>query len=148
MEYRYTECGLDNVIIEGMEVVIDDAGEETYTIPYINELHRIIAHAIIVHEHGISGKELRFLRTEMGITQEEMATLLHAGRVSVSRWERGESPMDSQTEFMIRVLAAEKLGIDPQLSAAEMSRRCVWSAKDQPIRIDGSDPMHYRPMAA
>ncbi len=148
MGYRYTECGLDNVILEGMLIEADDSGEETYTIPNVNELHRMIAHAVITQKHGMSGRELRFIRTEMGITQEELAALLHATRVSVSRWEREENPMDSQTEFMVRILAAENLKIDIGLSTRELASRCVGSTQVQDIRIDGSDPNEYRKIAA
>ena len=31
--YHYAECGLDNVFIEGMNAVEDDAGEKTVTNP-------------------------------------------------------------------------------------------------------------------
>jgi DNA-binding transcriptional regulator YiaG len=148
MEYRYAESGLDNVIIAGIDVLIDDAGEEVCSIPNINGLHKAIAHAIIAHAHGISGKELRFLRTEMGYTQDELADKLHVTRLSISRWERGEVQMDSQTEFMIRMLAAEKLHIDAQLSAEEIAKRCVWKAEVQQIKIDGTDPINYKPLAA
>jgi DNA-binding transcriptional regulator YiaG len=148
MEYRYTECGLDNVVIEGMDVMVDHAGDETSAIPNINGLHRVIAQAIITHEHGISGKELRFLRTEMGLTQDEMGRLLHVTRLTISRWERAEVPIDNQAEFMIRLLAAEKLEIIPYMTVEEVSRRCVWSAKVQPIRIDGSNPKNYHSLAA
>ncbi len=37
--HHYTECGLQNVFIEGLTPVIDDDGDEIITIPAINELH-------------------------------------------------------------------------------------------------------------
>jgi DNA-binding transcriptional regulator YiaG len=148
MEYRYSESGLDNVIIAGIDVVTDDLGDEVFSILNVNGLHKAIAHAIIAHAHGISGKELRFLRTEMGYTQDELADKLHVTRLSISRWERGEVQMDSQTEFMVRVLSAEKLHIDARLSAEEIAKRCVWKAEIQQIKIDGTDPNSYKLMAA
>ena len=41
--YRYTECGLDNVFIEGIKPVVDDDKQETITIPNVRGLHRAIA---------------------------------------------------------------------------------------------------------
>ena len=42
-EYRYTECGLDNVLIVGVSFISDDAGEECIDIPNVHDLHRAIA---------------------------------------------------------------------------------------------------------
>ena len=71
--YMYTACGLDDVIIEGLEPEVDDAGEKTYRLPNAIGLHRVIAHSLVVRSHGLSPKELEFLRTEMGLTQAELA---------------------------------------------------------------------------
>ena len=69
--YQYTACGLDNVYLEKMNVVQDDAGEKF--IPAIGELHRVIAEGIITAP-SMTGKEIRFLRTEMGQNQDELAS--------------------------------------------------------------------------
>ena len=147
--YRYTECGLDNVFIEGVDVVQDDHGETVYRIPNVLGLHGTIAHAIIGRRgQAMSGPELRFLRSEMGLTQEEMAKLLQCGRVTVGRWERGESAIDPNAEIVARLLAAERLGVGPDMTVEEMSRNAEWRAQVTEIRIDGSDPKRYRPIAA
>lgn len=147
-EYRYTECGLNNVIIRGAETAIDDDGEEMYTIPNINGLHRVIAHSIITREHGIAPEELRFLRTEMGLTQAELAELVKKDHQTVGRWERGETPIDQNAELVVRMVAAERLAIAPQVSVEDLARRCVPTAHATLIAIDGSDPQHYRQLAA
>lgn len=146
--YQYTESGLDNVLIHNMEVVVDDAGEEVYDLPNVVGLHKLIAHCIVTGPSGITPKELRFLRTEMGLTQGELAQLVKKEHLTIGRWERGERPIDANAEFVIRVLAVEKLGLDDGVSAEEMARSCVPSAEFRIIRIDGSDPAHYRPLAA
>ena len=33
IDYRYDECGLDNVILSGLTVVKDDDGDDVITIP-------------------------------------------------------------------------------------------------------------------
>ncbi len=147
-DYRYRECGLDNVIIRDMQVIVDDAGEEVYGIPNVTGLHKVIAHCIITREHGIMPQELRFLRTEMGLTQAEMALRVKKDHQTIGRWERGEKPIDQNAELVIRMVAAERLGIDPKISTEEMVRRCVPSAGFEMIEIDGSNPNEYRPLAA
>lgn len=133
--HHYTECGLQNVFIDGLEIVVDDEGDDIITIPAVNELHRVIALGIVSHEHGISGDELRFLRTEMGYTQAELAAVVHHDKQSVGRWERGEFDIDSSAETIIRRLAIEKLNLDAEEGVDELSRKSVPTVKTQPINI-------------
>ena len=148
MSYHYVECGLDNVMIENMAPCIDDVGEEVYFIPNILGLHKVIAHGIITHAVGMSPKELRFLRTEMGMTQAELAKVVKKDHQTIGRWERGETPLDQNAEAVIRAIAAQRLGIDPDLSMEEIAERCVPSAEMTRILIDGSDPSDYKLKAA
>jgi DNA-binding transcriptional regulator YiaG len=137
--HHYTECGLDNVYIDGLEYVVDDAGDEIITIPAINELHRIIALGIVSHSHGMSGAELRFLRTEMGYSRAELAALVHHEKQAIGRWERAEYDIDSLAEAVIRRLAVEKLCLDVSEGIDDLSRRSVPSVKTQPINIRKSN---------
>jgi DNA-binding transcriptional regulator YiaG len=146
MEYKYTESGLDNVIIRNMPVITDDAGEQVYRIPNVVGLHKLIAHCVITHQHGISPKELRFLRTEMGMTQGELGQIVKKDHQTVGRWERGETPIDENAELIVRMIACEKLDIDPKIGVTEMAKRCVPTAEIQIIEIDGTDPERYQPV--
>jgi|SRR5208337_3886222 len=146
MDYKYTECGLDNVVIKNMPSVVDDAGEEVYEIRNVVGLHRVIAACIIRHPHGISPKELRFLRTEMGMTQAELAEIVKKDHQTVGRWERGEKPIDQNAEALIRLLAAEKLDLPREGTVEDLAKRCVPTAEVQVITIDGEDPRNYRPL--
>ena len=143
-EFRYSASGLDNVIISNMEVVVDDAGEEVYAIPNIVGLHKMIAYAIIRKKHGLTPAELKFLRTEMGLTQAQLAQIVKLDHQTIGRWERGETPIDQNAEFVIRMVATEALEIDAKLSLREMAERCVPSAMLELIEIDGSNPGEYR----
>lgn len=148
--HHYTECGLNNVFIDGLETFRDDDGEEVITIPAINELHHVIALGIVSHEHGISGDELRFLRTEMGFTQAELGALVHRDKQSVGRWERGEIEIDGAAETIIRRLAIENLDLQTEVEMEDLSRRSVPTAKSQPINIQMSngDSPEYTLIAA
>ena len=147
-EYKYTECGLENIVLVNMNVITDDAGEELYSIPNVLGLHKVITHCIITRSYGISPAELRFLRTEMGLTQEELAEIIKKDHQTVGRWERSECPIDQNAEMVIRLVAAERLNIDPQMSTEELVKRCVPSARLEKIVIDGRDPKNYTPLAA
>ena len=134
-QYRYTECGMDNVLIRGIGIEVDVDGDEVITIPAVNELHRVIAEGIVRHEHGMSGEELRFLRTEMGMTQAELARLVHRDKQSVGRWERNEKDLDSASETVIRRQAIKLLGLDVALGIGELSQRSVPASGVRPIDI-------------
>ena len=142
--YRYTESGLDSVLIEGAHIVHDDAGERCMTIPNVNGLHKAIAHGVITRQGSMTGRELRFLRTELGMTQAELGEMLHCAPLTVSRWERNETAIDSNAEALIRLHAAHELGIDKVLNVRDTAGWCVAVADAPPIVIDGSDPSHYR----
>lgn len=148
MEYLYLESGLDNVIIEGIGVVVDDAGEESVTIPNINGLHRAIALAILRKHSAVSGKELRFLRTEIGLTQAELAGIVHKEPLTISRWERGEQTIEPNAEAVLRLYAAKKLELDLGADIDVISGWCITRAETPPLRIDGTSPGHYVPIAA
>ena len=144
--YRYTECGLPDVWIECL-CLEDDAGEEIVRIPNIGILHKLISTEIVTSEGTLTGPELRYLRTEMGLTQSQLAELVHRERLTVSRWERGENTLDGATEAYIRILASSKLGLD-RIDPEEVSGWCRLTLDNKKsIRIDATDPENYRLVA-
>lgn len=146
--YHYTECGLDNVFIEGIKMVEDHAGEANVTVLAIGLLHQVIAESIVRLPSKMSGKELRFLRTEMGLTQEKLADILKVTLLTISRWEREETSIKDTAEMLIRLMAVERLDLNVALNVDEVSAKVTLSPKKDPIRIDGSDPKHYHLLAA
>ena len=133
--HHYIESGLSNVYIAGIAIGVDEDGDEVLRIPAINELHRVIATGIVGHAKGISGAELRFLRTEMGLTQAELAATVHRDKQSIGRWERGEIGIDGPAEALVRRLAIEKLALPVDTGIDELSRRSVPADRAQPINI-------------
>lgn len=138
--YHYVECGLPNVYIEGLPPVVDDDGDEVVEIPFIAALHAEIARGIVMHKGNMSGKELRFLRTEMGLTQAGLATVVGVAPLTLGRWERDENPMDQSAETLIRKLAIERLLKPFDTSVEELAQKV---ASDDPhngpmtIRAEG-----------
>lgn len=107
--YHYAECGLDHVFIAEGVIEKDDVGDRTFRFPAINRLHKAIAEAIIESDGLLDGKEIRFLRTEMGMTQSELAKLLDRNSQTVARWEKGEKDVDRAQDTLIRQLSAERI---------------------------------------
>ena len=144
--YRYTECGLPDVWIEGLHSE-DDAGEETVRIANVRSLHRLIAKGIVTSAGRLTGAELRYLRSEMGLTQAHLAKLVHRRPLTVSRWEKGQSLLEGATDAFIRILASRKLGLD-EIDPEEVSGWCMSiTGEKEPIRLDATDPQNYRLVA-
>jgi len=141
--YQYLESGLDNVWIEGVQPITDDAGEVCHGFDNPKGLHRAIAQ-VIVSKSGLSGRELKFLRSELGLTQDQLADVLHNSSLTVSRWERGTHPIDPNAETIIRVLAIEKLNLKKVKDVVGLAKLSISEAQTCTIRIDGSDPSNYR----
>ena len=146
--YHYVDSGLDNVFIEGADFLADDAGEACILIRNVNGLHKAIAHGIVTRRSSMNGGELRFLRSEMGMTQAELAELLHREALAVSRWERGEIVIDGNAEAVVRLLAMERLALPDRAGVQEIAGWCRPSAETPPIVIDGRDPSNYQPKIA
>ena len=143
-DYHYTECGLNNVFIEGALKFGDGAGEASVTIPAIGQLHRVIAEGIVMHPAKMSGQELRFLRAEMGLTQAQLAEIVKVSLLTVSRWERNETPVNDAAEMLVRLHSVEKLGLNVDLDVESVSEKVTAAAGPQEIRIDGSNPEQYQ----
>ncbi len=111
-KYHYTESGLQNVWLKGVEVFECECGENFAFIPCAQELHNLIAGILLQKEDQLSGSEIRFLRKHMGLKAKDFAKELGVGKVSVSRWESGDySPSESFDRF-IRLLYATRMGLN------------------------------------
>lgn len=108
-KYHYIECGLENVFIEGLTPMVDDDGDEVITIPHVAELHAEIARGIITQDGAMDGTKLRFLRSEMGMTQANLAKKVNKDGQTIGRWERNEITIDPNAEVIIRQLVGERL---------------------------------------
>lgn len=86
--YHYTMCGLDNVWLKnGYEIHKTPYGKGV-SIVASEELHNLIAAQLIKKAGRLTGKELRFLRVLMGLSQAGLANLHGVSENAVSLWER------------------------------------------------------------
>lgn len=97
---HYVDSGLDNIyLLNGFE---DDG--ETLIVKDMEGLHRAIGLNIALERKAPSGRELRFLREEMDLTQAELGKLLGVSSQSVARWEKGQTESIGAAVFGVRVL--------------------------------------------
>lgn len=106
--YHYTECGLDNVWLENGYVVKKTAYGKATSIYESIGLHQVLAMELTQKKGRVTGKELRFMRTVLGMSQEGLGKCVGATEQSVSLWERtGKVPQ--YADSILRLLVSEKL---------------------------------------
>jgi DNA-binding transcriptional regulator YiaG len=102
--YRYTQCGLDDVyLLNGYHMRETPYGAGV-AIQDVEDLHRAIAEHLVKNKPLLNGKEIRFLRKLIDLTQAELALLLGCNVQTVARWEKGQSEVNGPADKMIRVL--------------------------------------------
>lgn len=107
--YHYTECGLDNIyLLNGYEYVETPRGRGVQ-IQDIEGLHLAIGRILVREKRNLSGREFRFLRHELNLTQQNLALLLSVDVQAVGRWEKGQSKngIPGPAQGIIRLLYEE-----------------------------------------
>src|SRR5665811_1397839 len=108
-DYNYLESGLDNVTICDIEMIKCSCGEESALIPRILAVHEAIANCLLEKETQLTGKEIRFLRKEMGLKGRDFENLVSVDNATLSRWENGKTNPSVKADRLIRVLYAIKM---------------------------------------
>lgn len=103
--YHYTESGLDNTVLYGInQYKCKACGENFVSIPRIEELHLLIGRELCCKKELLTGKEIRFLRKELRIKAKEMAKALGVNPSTISRWENDKEPIGETHDRLMRSL--------------------------------------------
>ena len=103
-KYHYLECGLDDVyLVNGFERTKSARGT-SIAIRDIDALHRAIGESLCLKKKDLTGKEFRFLRREMLMSQSTLAHLLDVGEQTVHRWEAGKASIPKAAEALLRLM--------------------------------------------
>jgi DNA-binding transcriptional regulator YiaG len=113
--YHYKACGLDNVYLMNGFYIEETEYGPVISFEDIEGLHGLIAHRLVNHDHELSGKEFRFLRKELELSQKEIARLLGCDEQQIGRWERGEHKMAGSADRLIRLLYQENYSKNPHV---------------------------------
>lgn len=105
--YRYTESGISNLILQGIEVAdCPNCGNSDVIIPRMAKIHRAIAQALANSPVRLTGEQLRFLRKHLGLSGDQLGRYLHTDKTKISKWERGEDRVGPGIDRLVRLLAA------------------------------------------
>ncbi|MES1192663.1 MAG: helix-turn-helix domain-containing protein [Steroidobacter sp.] len=109
--YHYKACGLDDVyLLSGYEIYNTHYGPGV-SVRDVDALHRAIGEYLTKHKKILNGKEVRFLRKQMDLTQSDLGKFLGVTDQQVARYEKGESKkMPGAADAVLRMLYLEHVG--------------------------------------
>lgn len=115
--HRYEESGLKNILLINIPIwKCNHCGETAVEIPGMEELHKLLAIIVVLKPTGLQKEEIRFLRKHLGYSQDELAEKLGVTRVTVTRWEEGQT-FQKSNDKALRRLYVEKKGEELRQSA-------------------------------
>jgi DNA-binding transcriptional regulator YiaG len=123
---------LPGVLLRGIDVYrCPNCGDYEVAIPRIDELHEVLARAILAKRTALVRQERRFLRNFIGWTEAELALRMGVSPEAVEAWERGDVEPAPVAERLLRMLAALRLpgGGSPDEALALISGQAV------PLRV-------------
>jgi DNA-binding transcriptional regulator YiaG len=134
---HYKECGLDNVfLLNGFTLETID-GEEFLTVSDVDGLHKAIGLHIVLSRKAPSGKEMRFLRNELDMSQSDLARVLSVSDQSVARWEKSQTDAPGPAVLALRVIYL--LSLAPEKEREEILSGLLQRLKDLSDADETSD---------
>ena len=131
--YQYRECGLENVwLANGFDIVDAPSGRHV-KIKNIDGLHKAIGRMLITNRKRLSGKEIRFLRQELLMSQTTLAKLLEVADQTVHRWETDKAEMPKSAEALLRLLYREHIDANSKINIRQKLEKIA----DLEDKLDG-----------
>jgi DNA-binding transcriptional regulator YiaG len=102
--YLYKECGLDNIYLDSGFTIENVDGEDYVSVENVDGLWKAIGLHLVTEQKTFDPKEIRFIRSQMGMTQSELAKYLRVDDQTVARWEKKKCKLPGPADFALRVL--------------------------------------------
>jgi len=107
--YHYQMCGLNNIYLVNGYSEIDYAGEIAVSIHDLTGLHQAITFSLVNNPRHLSGREFRYLRLEMDLSQAALGKLFGVSDQAIAKWEKEQSSIPQPAELLIRAYAEDKI---------------------------------------
>lgn len=130
--YIYKLAGLDDVILlNGFLRKTTEYGSGV-SIENMDDLHVAIALHLISTKKTLSPREFKFLRREMGNTQNVLGDHVGVDGQTIARYEKGGSPIPGPVDRLIRFLFAFNL-LPPEDQQSIMKQAQEAIERDEPV---------------
>ena len=101
--YHYTECGLDDIYLRsGYKIERTQYGDGV-SISHVDELHDAIGHFLVTQKKILNGKEIRFLRKQMNLTQTELGIRVGVSDQQIARFEKDQGRITKSSDYLLRL---------------------------------------------
>jgi len=104
---QYKGCGLDDIWLTSGYDIEEVDGEQSLTIRNLDGLLEAIAQWLVMKRKVLNGKEIRFLRQQLDLTQSELARLVGCDSQQIARYEKSENKMPGPSGRLLRMLVRE-----------------------------------------
>lgn len=137
--FHYMACGLDNVWLANGFTIKETKYGRGVSIQDVDGLHRLLASSLVEKKGLLTGKEFRFLRVQLGLTQQGLGKLM--GDVSenaVSLWERKDT-VPAINDHWLRMHVIAKLKGNTKVADAIERIQTVERLVHQKYVVRGAD---------
>lgn len=111
--YHFTTCGLDNVYLKNGYTLSESESGPGVSFHDLQGLLRAIGCCILKKEAPLNGREFRFLRVEMDLSQKAIGGMMEYTDQTIAKWEKGGESVPVLADKAIRDLYAESIGNGP-----------------------------------
>ena len=112
--YHYKTSGLDDVYLPNGYDVIEYGDEKAISIHDLDGLHQVISLTLVQQETRLTGREFRFLRIEMDLSQKAFGMWFGLTDQAVALWEKKDR-VPQWADAIIRMVYVESLGKDSEV---------------------------------
>lgn len=119
--FLYKGCGLDGIYLLNGFTKRDTKYGPTVSIEKMDQLHVAIGLHVVLNRKALSPKEIRFLRKQMDLTQNELGGLMRISGQQIARYEKAENEIPGPVDGLIRILYI--LSLVPEAKRDEFLQR-------------------------
>jgi DNA-binding transcriptional regulator YiaG len=136
---HYRLCGLDNVWLASGYQIKDTKYGRAVSVSDTEGLHRLLTLALIKKAGLLSGKEFRFLRVQLGLSQQGLGRFLGGlSENAVSLWER-KNTVPAIYDHWLRLMMIAKFSGDTKVADAVERIHTVEKLIHQDYVVKGLD---------
>jgi DNA-binding transcriptional regulator YiaG len=136
---HYRLCGLDNVWLASGYQIKDTKYGRAVSVSDTEGLHRLLTLALIKKAGLLSGKEFRFLRVQLGLSQQGLGRFLGGlSENAVSLWER-KNTVPAIYDHWLRLMVIAKFSGDTKVADAVERIHTVEKLIHQDYVVKGLD---------
>ena len=111
--FHYTASGLDNIWLKNGYQLYTTGDGTGFSIHDLDNLHKAIAIGIAEKSAPMTGKEFRFLRVELDLSQKAIGDLMDKSDQMIANWEKGNNEIPVLADAAMRNLYLESIGCSP-----------------------------------